>query len=262
MLEAYRKLYEQCADAIPDWKKINKNDLANKYLKFKDDPHFANAYLSALILKYWGALNKYKLRSFRSAEDETFLEWLVGAILRALRDHKWTDPSNKLYGDPNGPDKVINRCIISERLIWYQSANTDKRRLNFQATSIENLNDLLGESSPLPVYEEDGCDASTLDIKYLVRKFFNQREYATAFAIDGIINYDTFERTKDEEGKYLIQFNKKKLMRHLGKLGEPFCKAFASQFNIPITQVRCAAEEFQHLSRNRRQRQVDRGLAA
>ena len=38
MLDSYKKVYEKEADKIPNWKKINKNDLINLYIENENNP--------------------------------------------------------------------------------------------------------------------------------------------------------------------------------------------------------------------------------
>ena len=260
MIDSCKKTYLQYASIIPGWDKMNKNDLINKYIEVENDPQLANAYLSAIILRYWNALNKYYFTSYRSTDVETCHEWLVSAILRALRHRKWKDPSNKLYNDPDGPDKVINRCIYSQRQGWFQSANTDKRRANFSAESVDKLVEALGDLAPLPTYEERGLDEGSIDINSLIETSFERGDYVMAFMVDGIVNYDSFERTKEDDGRSYLQFSEKKLLRHLNNLDDNFCSVFAFHFNKSIEEVKSAKDSCRTLTRNRMRSKVRKNL--
>ena len=262
MLDTYKKLYENCADTWiqEDWRKMNKNDLINKYIEIESDPVLANAYISAIVVRYWNAINKYNMLSHKSAEPEFYHEWLVGAILRGIKNRKWKDPNNKLYNDPNGPDKVINRCIISERLVWYQGANTYKRMQNFNMESIERIQEEPEEASFLPSYEETQLSAGSLDIKGLINKSFNNKEYVMAFMIDGIINYNTFEKSKNTEGKSFITFSEKKLLRHMNGLNATICDNFSYSYGLPIDKVKEAMSNCKSLTRGRMRTAIRRNM--
>lgn len=262
MLESYKKTYEQYADSEikENWRKMNKNDLINKYIEIEKNPRLANAYMSAIIVRYWGAISKYHILSYKSATPENYHDWLVGAILRGIKNRKWKDPNNKLYNDPNGPDKVMNRCIISERLVWYQGANTFKRRQNFTTESIERLQEDLEDAAPFPTYEEDALSPGNMDINNLINKAFKNKEYVMAFMIDGIINYNTFEKAKDDEGKSFIQFSEKKLLRHMNNLNATVCGNFSYIYNKPIQEVEEAVDDCKKLTRTRMRTAVKRNM--
>ena len=262
MLESYKKAYEKCADTWikENWRKMNKNDLINKYIEIESDPHLANAYMSAIIVRYWGAISKYHMLSYKSATPENYHDWLVGALLRGIKHRKWKDPNNKLYNDPNGPDKVMNRCIISERLIWYQGANTYKRRQNFAIESIEKMQEEIEDTSILPTYEENQLSAGNLDVKNLIDKSFKNKEYVMAFMIDGIVNYNTFEKAKNDEGKSFIQFSEKKLLRHMNNLDTTVCGNFSYNYDWPIQEVEEAVDDCKKLTRTRMRTAVKRNM--
>lgn len=270
MLSTYKKTYEQCADSLitENWRKMNKNTLVNKYIEIEKDEKLANAYMSAIIVRYWGALNKYWNSSYKVVDKMTCHDWLVQAIMRAIKHRKWKDPNNKLYNDPYAPDKVINRCIISERLIYFQGSNTAKRKNNYGVMSLTQLleensdpnNENYTSQNLLPLYNPKELDEGSISLSSLVDKAFDEKEYVLAFMVDGIINYDTFERFKDDEGKNYTEFSEKKLMRHLRALNSKYCETFAFNFNKHIDEVEKAVEECKQLTRPRLKTMVKRNM--
>lgn len=262
MLDTYKKAYEKCADALisENWRKMNKNDLVNKYIDIEKDKKLANAYMSAIIVRYWGALSKYYNSSYKVVDKMTCHDWLVQAIMRAIKNRKWKDPTNKLYNDPFAPDKVINRCIISERLIYFQASNTAKRRQNYGMESLEKLQDDFGDAPNLPTYTPEELDEGTISISNLIDKAFNEEEYVLAFMVDGIINYDTFETFKDDKGNKYTEFSEKKLMRHLRALNSSYCKNFSTTFNQPLNKVTEAVEKCKQLTRPRLRTAIRRNM--
>ncbi len=262
MLNSYKKEYEKCADLSikEDWRKMNKNVLVSRYIEVEKNPVLANAYMSAIICRYWGALNKYYNASYNSVDKFTCHDWLVQAILRAIKKRKWLEPDNKLYGDPNGPDKVINRCIMSERLGFFQSSNTFKRKQNYGNESIEKLQEENPDAPNLPCYNPNELDEGTISINQLISSSFDNKDYTTAFLIDGIINYDVFEKEKMTTGAITSIFNEKKLMRHLRALNITYAKTFADLFNKPVEDVKYAVDEFKSLTRARMKTAVNRSM--
>ena len=263
MLESYRLSYERCADGIikEDWRHANKNDLINKYIEVEEDPKLRDAYISAIIVRYWGALDKYKMLSGRYVTPDMFHEWLVDAILKAIRNRKWKDPSNKLYNDPNGPDKVVNRCIISRRLEWFQRENTKKRHGNFLVVSIDKMLMELDDAAPLPAYDEFELHEGNIDIARLISSAFDNGEYVLAFMVDGIINYYIFDKVVErvgENGK--LVYNEGKLLRHLHALNDNFVDTFSELFNKKPKDVKKAISYCNKLSDSKMKASVHKNM--
>jgi len=72
--------------------------------------------------------------------EDTY-QWVVDGILYALQHRKWLDPNNKLYTDPDGPDKVINRKIKCIRINHLISENRDKRKVHVNLLSLDSFED-------------------------------------------------------------------------------------------------------------------------
>lgn len=262
MLDSYKKTYEECADNLikEDWRKMNKNALANKYVEVMDNEPLANAYISAIICRYWSNLYKYYYKSHNVVDNFTLHSWLVGAITRALKNHKWLDPSSSVYGDPNGPDKVINRCIMSERLGFFQNSNTYKRKCNFGLYSLDKISEDNPESTDIPVYEDSDLDDGTISINQFISNCFDNHNYMLAFIVDGIVNYDVFKSTTDENNNSYMVFNEKKLIHHLHCLDQDYCDLFAARFKKDKKEVEESVDKCISLSRNTLKVMVERGL--
>ena len=244
MLGDYRKIYENAASLISGWQNLSKNDLVAGYIKYeKVDNDLAAAYLSALICKYWGTISKMYSHSYKSVSVDECYHWLINGILYALKHRKWLDPENKLYGDPNGPDKVINRCIISSRKIFYQWSNYDCRRGNYNAASMNQLVEDLGDSS-LSLMGDRGyveLDDMDAELKGIVVKAFQERNYFLAFMLDAIMYFDAFDREREADGYIYTRLSEKKLVKHFHHLDEAYCKLFSERFNLNLEDVRRAA---------------------
>lgn len=254
-------MHLQKASAVPGWDTMNKNDLINKYIDAKGDKRSEEAYLSAIICRYWWAISKYEKTSHKSIQDSTiYYDWLVNAILKATKNKKWRDPKNKLYTDVNGPDKVVNRCIISQRLEWYQSANKQRRRLNINASSIEHLQDELGDGAPIPQFEDNELNGGMLEIKSMVNKFVSEGDFVDAFIVSGIVGYNLFDTVKDSKGKKQLVFNQKKLLRYLHNMTIDDCEFFSYIYGIPLKTVIDAKDKCQSISRYKMKVFVRRGM--
>ena len=111
MLSEYRQMYEQSASLLEGWRQKSKSELCRGYNEHENDSYLADAYFSAIVLKYWNTISSYYSRNTYIATMEECYNWVVDSILYALKTRKWADPTTKLGQDPNGADKAINRKI-------------------------------------------------------------------------------------------------------------------------------------------------------
>ena len=111
MLTEMKKIYSDQADMIEGWKDKSKTELCNLYIQNENDEMLRNCYFSAIILNYWNKIYTLQANTYLTATLEDTYQWVVDGILYALEHRKWLDPNNKLYTDPDAPDKVINRRI-------------------------------------------------------------------------------------------------------------------------------------------------------
>lgn len=257
-LEVYRKAHEVKASIIDGWKTMNKNDLVNKYIEVENNKELADAYMSAILCRYWGIISFYRKMSYRSVHDDTiYYDWLVTSVMRAIDKRRWKDPENKLYIDPNGPDKVINRCLRCARLGWYQQANRPGKKANHVTESIDKAS----EGGVLPDFSDNEESINSVSVSDLVERFLKKGEFVSAFAVSGIVTQNVFDITVEEGKKYLC-FNKKKLVKYLYNLSDKDCSDFSDFFNIPISEVTAAKNHVAELSRARLHTAVRRSLSS
>lgn len=195
LLEEIKQTYIRSADNIPGWKTMDKNKLANLYLEYENVEPERSYYFSALMCRYWKNVHRfYKTSTSTRLEIEDFTNWLAESFFIAFKYRRWKDPSNKLYNDPQAPDKVINRCIYSTRMRYYQYYNMDKRRLNFQTDSIERQLGSFGHQANVYSYlgvedtdkHEDVC-------KDIINYYLSKKSILQAIIVDLICFSDTFK---------------------------------------------------------------------
>lgn len=198
LLEEIRQTYLKSADNIPNWKTMNKNKLANLYLEHEHSEPERSYYFSALMCRYWSNVYKfYRTSKGTKLEISDFTSWLAESFFVAFKYRRWKDPSNKLYNDPQAPDKVINRCIYSTRMRYYQYYNMDKRKLNFQTDSIERQLDSFGHMANVYNYmstvDESEEDARCKDI---INYYLTKENFLMAIILDLICFNDTFREVR------------------------------------------------------------------
>lgn len=231
-LSEYKRYYEKEASNIPNWRNINKNKLVNSFIENENNKTLANSYLAAIVCRYWSNIDKlYNNSKSSSVTREDCYEWVIDAIMYALAKRKWLDPSNKLYTDPNGPDKVINRCIASERKIFYQSSNYDCRKVNYTTFSTDQM---LEENENNSLFLSDKDDYADINgsVDNLIILSFKRGKYFLAFMIDGIVNYDSFISFRNKSGVITDEFSSIKLLKHLSTLDAEYARSFSARFNI------------------------------
>lgn len=232
MLENLKQIYAQQADIVENWKQYSKNELCNLYIEHEHDM-LGEAFLAAIFCKYWNKISTLYRTSKPAATAEDCYEWMVESILYALKNRKWLDPSNKLFSDPNGPDKVINRVIASRRATFFQQLLADKRKISISTSSMEQLQEETNDY--LTPFEDNVKDkALNMDLVEVMQSLFNRKEYFSAFFIDAVLNGDCFAI---EEDSLNMKFDEKKCIKYIKNLTAEYCDIFAEQYNLDKTLV-------------------------
>ena len=237
MLDEYKNIFRSCANRIPDWESVSKNDLCRKYLECETNSELQNAYLSAIMLRYWNLIGKYYYMSSNAASIEDCYEWLEDSVCYVLKEASWKNSSKALFNDPNGPDKAINRCMKCARLTHYQYINRKKRRDNFGMLSLEDLSESFGKSTVEPVDHRALEHIDTIGIKDYVKQLFVKKDYFLAFMIDCIVFGNVFETGKDEDGNSYSEFNIRKLVKTMSHLSPYYLREFSFKYNIEPEDV-------------------------
>lgn len=241
MLDEYKELCRRAATAAPDWETLSKNDLCRAYVTNKGNPVLQNAYLSAILYRYWNLIPKYYYQSSNCVSPEECYGWLVDSVSCCVNLAAWENPKSSIYNDPNGPDKVINRCMKCARLTYYQFINRKKRRDDFGLLSIDDLKEQYGNGAPEPEDLEQEYDISLLLIKDYVVNEFNKKNYFVSFLIYFILYANVFDVVKNNDERS-SEFNLRKMCRVMNSITEAQLLAFAQETGIPFSEVKRAAE--------------------
>lgn len=243
MLEEYKELCKLSADIIPDWAKMSKNELCRAYVENKQNPVYQNAYFSAILYKYWHLIGKYYYMSANCATPEECYSWLVDSISCCVNLVSWEDPNSSIYGDPNGPDKVINRCMKCARLTYYQFINRKKRKDDFNLMSIDELKDAYGSDvTEIHDYNQE-VDVSSIVINEFIVQLFQKKDYFLCFMLDCILHSNVFDITIDKSNNFILnEFNLRKLCTELKKIDDQYIESFSKTYELSLEDVMKAAK--------------------
>lgn len=241
MLEEYKELCLKAANLAPGWQELSKNDLCREYVKNKGNETLQNAYISAILYRYWNLISKYYYQSANCATPEECYEWLVDSVSCCVNLAAWENPNSSIYNDPNGPDKVINRCMKCARLTYYQFINRKKRRDDFGTLSVDELKELYGNGAPEPEDPEQEYDVSLFIIKDYIIEEFRKKNYFVSFLIYFILYANVFDVIKLEDSRS-SEFNLRKMCRIMSTIEEDMLVSFSEDLKLPLSDVTKAAE--------------------
>lgn len=236
MLDDYKDMYRISAASIIGWDELDKSELCRLCVESEGTPIYEN-YLSAVICRYWPLISKFYGVSQNLAEPIDCYDWLINSILYALKHRQWENPEAAIFNDPKGPDKVINRCMKSSRLIHYQFYNRKKRKKEYQLVSIDELFDDDGKFTLELEDESAAINDQDIDACFYIAQLFRQKEYFLSFILD-LICYDNVFET-DDDAK--IRFQLKQLVKKFKQIDMLYIKLFADRYGFSIDEVQQAA---------------------
>lgn len=244
MLTEQKHLCESNADTYlgRSWRDADKSELFRKALYYENsDKKLFDAYVSAIMCRYWNSIGKNVVVSANAYDEFDAYNWLIDATLYTLDYRPWTKPHLKLYNDPNGPDKCMNACLKSSRQGFYQWSNAKKRSAGFTTNnSLESMLEIGGDGA-LPMFDQFSSFDVSLDIRNLVHKEFSKKRYIDSFIIDGVCNSDCIDVVESEKGP-CVQFNKKKLCKHIRHLDDSYCRVFSDTYGLSHEEVKQAKD--------------------
>lgn len=235
------------AQVINNYENISLQDLADKYLD-EESSYIKDGYIAAICLRYWSKIYSYynKSRTLH-IELEDVYEWVLECIMVALDICPWRKETDKLYKDPNGFDKVFNRCLACARVNAYQYSNRQKRKDGHFINSLNEMEEIMGDA-----YASEFVDSFSLtdklkdiEISNFVKELFNKKEYIKCFIIFGAIEYQT--DTPEKIRRFLMGEDK-----HVVE--------FSSLYNLPLKDVAKAATYLNNLKYSSVMSRIDKQL--
>lgn len=238
MLDEYKEAFRRCADLIDGWQDLSKNDLCRKYVENKDNPHLQNSYFAAIMYRYWHLIPKYYYMSSNVATEEDCYEWLEDSVYGCLKATSWDREDSSIYKDPNGPDKVINRCMKCARLTYYQFINRKKRKDNFGLLSLDEMTELFGTTVSEPESSENvEQDIARWAIDDYIKTSFSNKDYFVAVMVDAICSQEVFDVVVNKDTGMTTKFNVKKLTKFMSNITDEYIFEFAKKYDLTVEAV-------------------------
>lgn len=202
MLDEYKQIYEEVASAgLPNWKKVNKNELIKTAASLSNGPQ-RDSYVAAIMLNYWNKISKFHSKCKLVATPEDVHTWLTTSVMYALDKRPWESDTSSIFNDPNGPDKVINRCMECRRITFYQQLNRFNRKINSLILSLDSITEDR-KDSVAPAY----TDFYLFEVHNIVTSQFLDHHYVGALLLNGVL-YDNLKVSEDDYRKVANQLKK------------------------------------------------------
>lgn len=231
MLEEYKQSYVDCANLIPEWKQMSKNELANLYIETEGE-QISNSYFSALVCKFWNLIGHYyHKQGVKVASELDCYDWVIDGITEALKDRVWKDERNKLFNDSKGPEKAIVVNIMSIRANFYQYTKYDKRKLNYTAYSLDEIEESCSDGYITPYYDKH--DDLFDYMKGEIKSYFSKQDYFAGFFLDALYSYELLFDMGDEVS--IKKFNK-----YIDSIDDTRVENFSNTYDIRKEEVTAA----------------------
>lgn len=256
MADTMKSFYITCASTLGlgDLTKVKTGTLerkdlitkcANGYIEAtnKSDERLRSAYISALMLLFWGEIKKMadKCRTVATLDYEDYATKLFECINTACEYQGWVKDS-KLTAEQ------CIRSVIASRgaaAILYES-NLDKNKVNANTCSLDApLTDDEGhETTRLDLVSDETSLDSDLSAKQFVQSYINSNKIIEAIILDTIAfdncNKYTKKTTivKDENdkdtkvNKVTTEFWAYKLVQLVSSLPDDYFKSFKTKYSI------------------------------
>ena len=166
MLEDGKRLFEICANIIPNWRELSKQQLADLYIENENNKSLADAYFSALAVRCWNLIGSNYIKNPKITSPEDCYDNLMDSMRYALKHRRWLQEDSNIYQDKNGFDKALNRRMKSLRLNKYVEAMRQKNRLNYMNVSVDSIIELAGD---VFFSEEDDVKLDINELKSSIR---------------------------------------------------------------------------------------------
>jgi hypothetical protein len=252
--------FVRSARGLGDYQSMSKTELANGYCDADEvnDNIKKDQYYSALILRYW-----YKVKEFASnaqfarMEISDFVSWVAESLDVGFKYRRWRDPSNPLSKDPDGPDKVFNRCFFSTHKRWLTHFNRSQRRVNYIVESTDEHFELYGDRahSLTQHFTEIEVEGPS---KTIVQMYLNKGKIIEAIVIDTIAHQDSFVLNKKLKSYAL---DKKRILSNLNSTSVSYLDYFNYTYDVDSKQLSKVVEKLNKLPNRKLYRYINNTMS-
>lgn len=205
----------------------NVNVLADNYCKAVDenDESGKNAYLCAMICRFWHKINDTYNENKQLGDREFFLDMLTDSILLAMNKRDWQK------GKANA-QTCINQTFATRGLAAaYYESNLDKHKINYNLASLDAvIGDGNGDDADRTLADtiEDESARITIDgTPHIIQRFIDKNKIVEAIVMD-VIAYNDCEKEVDGG----TEFWRYKAVQYLSKLPETYETDFCEKYDI------------------------------
>lgn len=249
MLDENKKLYEDLASNIPDYKTADRNDLVFRCAEEKFNSPKYNQLLAAVIFRYWRLINKFYQQSKDIANEYDCYEWLINSITYTLKHASWKNPESSVYKDPQAGDRMINQCMASQRLTFYQQHNRFNRKINYNLYSIDYLSE--NNMTVGDIDDSDNIDFN-IYINNLIQRLVDLNFYFEILILDGLLNLNL---NKDNE------LDKSKLKRFISNIDPAYCDLICREYMVETDAIYKILDNYKNLSYMTADKYLDKCLS-
>ena len=237
MLKDYKEVFLHSVTNLPEHKKIDQIELANKY---NEGGPLKDAYLAAIVLRYWNIIEKLVYKDYGLYDPKEAYDWFMDALLYVLNDQPWNNPKSTVYNDPKALEKSLNTCVKCSRANWFQASNRHKRKINHNLSSLDALSEEYRDAyTPRElIISSDFGNSYT----YIVTEAYNRQQYLLALIVDIIVSDLNLGKCVDNRS---LIFNIKKCIR---SLSDNYSYSFAKNYGFDPQQVDKSFEYIYNMS--------------
>lgn len=232
MLKEYKKTYQEAASIIPNWKSMTQIELADKY---HEGGPLKDSYLAAEIVKFWNIIDRTLYKDKGLYDELEAYDWYISAILYALNNRPWDNPTSSIYKDPKAVEKILNMHIKCIRANWFQASNRYKRKINHAISSLESIQEDYYEGYQTKNEEFIG-EPEVSPVDELVLEYFKKGQYVSAFIIDIIVNDLSLHSIDLKNDNSLI----KNIKKCLQSIPDNYCEIFSEKYDVDLKEARNA----------------------
>lgn len=276
LTETKRDLTVQARKLVKPYENYTIDELADAYCDAVDTGNetLKNIYISALILRFWYAIDKmYRSNTVAPClEYVDFFWWLYEAIEYACKYRGWRDPSKNLNAQ-----QCINQCINTIKLQKYYDLRLDKNKTVNYCCSMDapiggDGDDAAKTIGDMLESEEYVDDHSSDDVILLVQSYIDNNKLIEAILIDSIAFNDVMKhdkkviKTVNAEGEtvryteHSSEFWPYKLIQTIRNLPATYKKSFMKKYKISEEKLTAILDVIDKTNNQKLYKYLDRTL--